>query len=144
VFKISADGKISLLIDSISRPNGVTLSPDESILYIASSDDNKPRWYAYNPDENGNIKRDSILLDALPLVEKASVKQKPDGLKTDKRGNIFSAGPDGINIISPQGKLFGLIKIYNRFTSNCAFNETKDILFITADDLMKVALHSSH
>jgi len=70
------------------------------------------------------------------------VKQGADGFKIDKYGNIFSAGPDGINIISPRGKLIGLIKVYSRQTSNCAFNETKNVLFITADDVvMKIKLH---
>ena len=70
------------------------------------------------------------------------MKQGADGFKIDKYGNIFSAGPDGINIISPEGKLLGLIKIYNRPTSNCAFNETRDVLYITADDMvLKVKLN---
>ncbi len=142
VYKISTDGKTTLLIDSIPRPNGIALSPDEKILYIASSDDKKPRWYAYLLNGNGNIKDGGILLDALPLKEQALFKSSPDGMKIDKHGNLFSTGPDGINIISPGGKRIGLIKVFNRPTSNCAFNETKDILFITADDLvLKVKLH---
>ncbi len=142
VFKISADGKTTLLIDSIPRPNGVALSLDETILYVASSDSEKPKWYAYQLDENKNIVSGGVLLDAAPLREKATVKQGPDGMKVDKYGNIFSSGPDGINIISPEGKRLGLIKIYNRPTSNCAFNETKEVLYFTADDLIfKVKLH---
>jgi gluconolactonase len=91
---------------------------------------------------SGNIKDGGILLDAVPLKEKASFKSSPDGMKIDKYGNIFGTGPDGINIISPGGKRVGLIKVFNRPTSNCAFNQTKDILFITADDLvLKVKLH---
>lgn len=136
VYKISANGKIVLLIDSISRPNGIALSLDEKILYVASSDDKHPKWYAYNLDENHNIKSGHVLLDGTELKEKATVKQGADGFKIDKSGNIFSAGPDGINIISPAGKLIGLIRIYNRKASNCAFNETKSVLFITADDLV--------
>lgn len=70
------------------------------------------------------------------------VKQGADGLKLDKQGNIFSAGPDGINIISAAGKRLGLVKIYDRRVSNCSFNDTKDILYITADDVvLKVILH---
>ncbi len=142
VFKIDAAGKTTLLIDSIPRPNGVALSPDEKILYVASSDNIKPRWYAYQLDNNRNITSGGILLDAAPLKEKATIKQGPDGMKVDNNGNIFSAGPDGINIISPQGKRLALIKIYNRPASNCAFNETKNILYVTADDvIIKVKLH---
>lgn len=142
VYKISTDGKTTLLIDSIPNPNGIALSLDEKILYVASSNDKHPGWFAYNLDENGNIKSGGLLLGATDLKEKAIVKQGADGFKIDKYGNIFSSGPDGVDIISPTGKLLALIKIYERRTSNCAFNETKDVLFITADDMvLKVKLH---
>ena len=142
VYKISKDGNLSLLIDSIPRPNGIAFSADEKILYIASSDDNKPAWYSYAVDGKGNIKSGGVLLDARPLEEKAIVKQKPDGFKIDKYGNIFSAGPDGINIISPKGKRLGLIRIYGRRSSNCSFSAAKDTLYVTATDLvLRVMLH---
>lgn len=106
VYRIGNDGKLTLLIDSISRPKGIALSPDEKIL------------------------------DGTGLKQKATVKQGADGFKIDNAGNLFATGPDGVNIISPKGKLLGLIRVYHRPTSNCAFNETKDILYITADDLV--------
>jgi gluconolactonase len=134
VFKISSFGKLSLLIDSISHPNGIALSNDEKTLYIGSSD-NHTKWYAYQLDNNGNIKSGKILLDGFEMKEKATnMKTGADGFKIDRFGNIFSSGPDGINIISPEGKLLGLIRIYNKQTSNCAFNKTKDVLYVTADD----------
>ncbi len=141
VYKITSDGKLILLIDSISRPNGIALSPDEKILYVGSSDDKHTRWYAYHLDSAGSIQSGGILLDGTAMKEKATVKQGADGFKIDQHGNIFSAGPDGINIIAPSGKLLGLIRVYNRPTSNCAFNETKDILYVTASDwVLKVRL----
>ncbi len=136
VYRISAAGTLSLLIDSIPRPNGIALSPDETVLYIASSDDNHPAWYAYQLDNNGNIKSGGVLLDALPLKQKAAVPQGPDGMKIDREGNLYGAGPDGINIISPEGKRLGLIQVYHRKTSNCAFSASKDTLYVTADDVV--------
>jgi sugar lactone lactonase YvrE len=142
VFKITPDGKTSLLIDSIKRPNGIALSLDEKILYIGSTDEVHSGWYAYHLDNNGNILNGGILLDATAMKQKATIKQGGDGFKIDKFGNLFAAGPDGINIISPAGKLLGLIRIFNRPVSNCAFNDTKDVLFITADDLvLRLNLH---
>lgn len=141
VYKITSDGRVILLIDTISRPNGIALSPDENILYVGSSDDKHTRWYAYRLDSHKSIQGGGILLDGTVMKERATIKQGADGFKIDKQGNIFSSGPDGINIISPAGKLLGLIRIYNRPTSNCAFNETKDILYITASDwVLKVRL----
>ena len=142
VFKVDTTGKTTLLIDSISRPNGVALSNDEKILYVASSDDVHSKWYAYDLNDNGNIITGKVLLDATELKAKAKVQQGCDGFKVDKCRNIFSAGPDGVCIISPQGKLIGLIRIYNRRASNCAFNETKDVLYVTATDvILKIKLH---
>jgi len=132
------------LIDSIPRPNGLALSPDEKILYIGSSDETKPRWYAYQLDARRQIKSGRILLDATSLKQQAKVKQGPDGLKIDNAGNLYSSGPDGINIISPAGKRLALIRIFDRPTANCAFNETKHVLFITADDMVfRVKLKSN-
>ena len=136
VYKIGSDGKLALLIDSISRPNGIALTADEKILYVGSSDDRHTRWYVYHLDANGNIQSGGVLLDGTAMKEKAMVKQGADGFKVDKYGNIFGSGPDGVNIISPAGKLLGLIRVYHRPTSNCAFNETKDVLYITADDVV--------
>lgn len=136
IYRISPDGSIKLLIDSIPRPNGITLSPDEKTLYIASSDEKRPAWYAYQLSDSGAIISGGLLLDALPLREKASIKQSPDGLKTAYDGTIYSSGPEGISMISPEGKLIGMIKVKDRYTSNCTFNARKDSLYITADDIV--------
>jgi gluconolactonase len=134
VYKIGADGKLSLLIDSISRPNGIALSLDEKTLYVGSSDDQHTGWYAYRLDSSGAIVGGGRLLDGAPLKERATVKQGADGFKLDRYGNLFAAGPDGVSIINPAGKLIGLIRVFGRPASNCAFNEAKDVLFITASD----------
>jgi len=142
VYRISAGGETVLLIDSISRPNGIALSPDEKTLYVGSSDDQHPRWYAYQLDTAGKIQSGGVLLDGTEMKARASVKQGADGFKVDGHGNIFSSGPDGVVIISPEGKVSGLIKIFGRPASNCAFNETKEVLYITADDVvLRVKLH---
>jgi gluconolactonase len=150
VYRISADGKLTLLIDSISRPNGIALSNDEHTLYVGSSDDAHTRWYSFRIDSAGSgagtaggpgegggmLTGGRVLLDGTALKARAVVKQGADGFKIDKHGNLFAAGPDGINIISPGGKLLGLISIFGRPASNCAFNEEKDTLYITANDLL--------
>jgi len=136
VYRIDSAGKLTLLIDTISRPNGIALSPDQKTLYVGSSDDKHTGWYAYHLGANGGIVSGGLLLDGTALKERAKVKQGADGFKVDKHGNLFASGPDGVSIISPSGKLLGLIQVYDRRASNCAFNETKDVLYITADDVV--------
>ena len=110
VYKISSDGKLTLLIDSIPKPNGIALSWDEKILYIASSDATNPNGMFIILIQDGNLKDGHVLLDAAELKKKASVKQGPDGFKIDKQGNLFAAGPDGINIIFTGWKIIGINK----------------------------------
>ncbi|HLX93442.1 MAG TPA: SMP-30/gluconolactonase/LRE family protein [Puia sp.] len=142
VFKISTNGQVRLLIDSIHRPNGIALSTDEKTLYLGSTDGMHSGWYAYQLDSNRNIISGGMLLDASSLMARATIKQGGDGMKIDKYGNLFASGPDGINIISPSGTLLGLIRIYRHPVSNCAFDQAKDVLFVTSDDrVLKINLH---
>ena len=140
VYRIGRDGKLSLLIDSISRPNGIGLSPDEKTLYIGSSDKHT-KWYAFQLDSSGAVRGGGILLDGDPLNARATFPANADGFKIDKSGNLFATGPDGVNIISPAGKRLGLIKIFGRPAANCEFNAAKDTLYITAsDELLRVRI----
>ncbi|MBD0288001.1 MAG: SMP-30/gluconolactonase/LRE family protein, partial [Flavisolibacter sp.] len=45
----------------------------------------------------------------------------PDGLKIDKKGNVFATRPGGIYIFNSQGKLLGMLKLPEA-TSNVALS----------------------
>ena len=59
VYKVKTDGKVILLVDSITRPNGIAFFPGEKKLLIACSDPDKPNWYVYDVEgdklTNGKI-----------------------------------------------------------------------------------------
>jgi len=63
---------------------------------------------------------------------KQGLKGLPDGLKIDIKGNIFTTGPGGILILSPEAKLLGRIDT-GEATANCAFGNDGSVLYITAD-----------
>ena len=90
--------KLQLVIKDLSRPNGVALSPDEKFLYVSES--SKRVWMRYDVAADGSISNGSVFLSA--AGEKA--KGGPDGLKMDRAGNLYSSGPGGVWIISPEGK----------------------------------------
>jgi gluconolactonase len=55
----------------------------------------------------------------------------PDGLKVDSAGNIWSTGPDGIRIITPQEKVLGQIRL-PEVAANLAFADDGRTVYITA------------
>lgn len=59
----------------------------------------------------------------------------PDGLKTDKDGNIWTTGPGGVLVLSPEGKLLGRIDT-GRPTANCAWGDDGTVLYITAQSYL--------
>ncbi len=139
VYRVDPSGKLTLQVDTLSRPNGIGLSPDEKTLYVAQSDPEKARYYAFDLDENGNVISGKVLLDVTASVGKGR-KGLPDGLKVDKKGNLFATGPGGVLVINPQGKLLGTI-LTGEGTANCGLNADQSYLYMTADMyLMRIKL----
>lgn len=131
VYRIGKNGVVSIVIKDLTRPNGLAFSPDEKTLYVAQSDPEKAYLMAYPVLADGKVGKGEIFFDATPMV-KQGLKGLPDGLKIDKKGNIFTTGPGGILIISPIGKLLGKIET-GEATANCAFGNDGSVLYITAD-----------
>jgi gluconolactonase len=137
VYKVSPEGKVTLLVDSITRPNGIALSPDEKYLYVANSDPEKAIWYRYELGDNA-VTSGGIFYDATPMV--GDGKGVPDGMKVDRNGNIFGTGPGGVLILNAAGKLLGRIRL-DEATSNCALADDDQTLYITNDmQIVKVRL----
>jgi gluconolactonase len=139
VYRLDPDGKLSLLVDSLSRPNGIALSPDQRTLYIAQSDPQKARYYAFDLDESGDVISGKVLFDATSLQGETR-KGLPDGLKVHSDGTLFATGPGGVLVISPEGKHLTTILTENG-TANCGFDSDEKFLYMTADGfLMRIAL----
>ncbi|NJK83045.1 MAG: SMP-30/gluconolactonase/LRE family protein, partial [Saprospiraceae bacterium] len=66
VFRRNVDGSVHVLVDSLSRPNGVALSPDEKTMYVAVSDSKKAYLLAYDLEEDGTVINGKILCDMTP------------------------------------------------------------------------------
>ncbi len=139
VYLIDTDGNVKLLIDSISRPNGIALSNNEDKLYIACSDPEKAVWYEYTlSQDKANITAGKILYDVTDMVGKKP--GLPDGLRVHSSGLLFCTGPGGVHILDPSGQPLGLIKT-NKGTANCTFDDREEYLYMTADDqLLRIKL----
>jgi len=130
VYKIKKTGGLVLLLDSVSRPNGIGISSDQKTLIIANSDPLKPYWYAYDFGKGDSLIHPRIFYDASEAAKTEA--GMPDGLKIDKKGNVFATGPGGVWIFNKTGKLLGKIK-FDGLVSNCAFSADEKTLYMTAD-----------
>jgi gluconolactonase len=129
VYLVKPDGKVKLLLDSITRPNGIALTPDEKTLIVANSDKNRLRWYAYDI-RNDSLTRGRIFYDATAVA--GTQPGSADGLKIDKNGNIFATGPGGVWVFDRKGRVLGRFKIPEA-TSNVAMSADQKTIFVTAD-----------
>lgn len=129
VYKIKTDGTVVLLTDTLTRPNGILLLPGEKTLLVANSDPQKPYWYAF--DLSGDsLTHPRIFYSAAGYDPR--LKGLPDGMKTDKAGNIYATGPGGLWIFNSTGILAGKILLPEAL-SNCALSSDEKTLYLTND-----------
>jgi gluconolactonase len=133
VYRVAPDGSVTLLTKEVERPNGIGFSPDERTLYVANSHGPRPVIMAFAVKEDGTLDQGREFFDARELA--AKYEGACDGLAVDDKGNLFATVPGGVAVLSPEGKLLGMLLTGKR-TSNCAFGDDGKALFITAHDVV--------
>jgi gluconolactonase len=131
VYRLAADGSLTLLVDDLSRPNGIAFSPDQSILYVANSDGaNQPVVMAYDVQPDGGLANARVFFESWG-----------DGMAVDQQGNVYVTGPGGgVLIINADGEHLGTLVTGQR-VSNAAFGDDGSTLYITANtNLLRVRL----
>ena len=128
VYRLTPDGKVTVLDKDLKAPNGIAFSPDQKILYV--NDSIEVKWWAYDVQKDGSVANKRLLLDGND--QKKNGPGTADGMKVDEHGNLYSAGPGGILVISPTGKILGRFSM-GVPTSNCGWGEDGSTLYITAN-----------
>jgi gluconolactonase len=125
--------KLQLVIKDLPRPNGIAFSPDEKYLYIADS--GLKVWLRYKVQPDGSVTDREQFLDA----KTDSAPGGPDGIRVDREGNIYGAGPGGVWIISPEGKHLGTIKV-PEIVANVAWGDedAKTLYIVASTSVYKV------
>jgi gluconolactonase len=141
VYKLSPNGTVTLLIDDLTRPNGIAVSPDNTKLYVANSDPEKCLWMVYDLADDGTVSNGKVFFDATSMFD--GKNGLSDGMKVNRQGIIFATGPGGVLVFSPEGEHLGTIKT-GKATANCAFNDDETVLYMTAhNNLMRIKLTSN-
>ncbi len=131
VFRLKPDGHVTVLVKDLTFPNGLALSPDEKILYVAVSDPADCKIMAYEVQADGSVSGGRRFFNGQPLVA-AGRQGLFDGIKVDAKGNVFATGPGGVLVIAPDGRHLGTV-LTGVPTGNCAWGGDGSVLYITAD-----------
>jgi gluconolactonase len=118
---------LQLLISDLPRPNGIAFSPGEKFLYVNNSEPKKI-WMRYAVLPDGTLTDPTLLYDGT----NDSGNGAPDGMKVDVQGNIYSAGPGGVVIISPDGKRLATLLIPERVGNVAWGGSDRKTLYICA------------
>lgn len=123
-----ANASLKLIISDLPRPNGIAFSPDEKYLYVDNSEPKK-LWMRYSVNADGMVSGGKLLFDATSDKRDGA----PDGMKVDRDGDLFSAGPGGVWIFSPQGRHIGTIDMPEKVGNLAWGDEDYKTLYIAAN-----------
>jgi gluconolactonase len=129
------DGVLTPVITDLSRPNGIAFSPDGKKLYISNSG---PKMFVnvYDVADDGTVGKAKTFISYPGPVP----NDVPDGLRVDSAGNVWTTGPGGIRIVSPDGKVLGQIKSPDLAQANLAFGgpELKTVYIMAATNVYRL------
>jgi gluconolactonase len=129
VYYIRPAGGVVRIANDIERPNGILLSPDEKILYVANTNGEHVLAYDVQPDGSVRNRRNFAALEGIRKTE-TGVTSGADGLAVDAAGRLYVASAAGVQVFSPQGARLGTIPI-GRPPQNIAFaGPAKKTLYI--------------
>jgi gluconolactonase len=135
VFYLSSDRVIRKVANGIQFANGVGVSPDGDILYVAETTTGKILAFAIRADGSLGTARDFIRLRDVVRADHHGAAT-PDSLRVDTRGNLFVALYDGggVAIVSPKGALIRLVDVPSSHHTNLAISPDGKSLYVTAVD----------
>ncbi|KAJ9273499.1 hypothetical protein DTO212C5_573 [Paecilomyces variotii] len=119
-------GAVFLIDDTLSQPNGIALSPDDSILYISDSGavtgPVDPKYghpgTPFNATGHRTIYAFDVSSDGTKITNKRAVyltaAYVPDGLKVAANGYILTANGRGVDVVDPAGQL--LLTVQTNYT----------------------------
>lgn len=131
VWLILPSGEKKIVDTGLSYPNGVTLSPDQTLLYV---DDYRSHWvysYRIQPDGSLGFKQRYYWLHVPDTADDSGA----DGMRVDQDGRLYVATRLGIQVCDQAGRVNSIIPTPNNRVSNLSFGgENFDTLFATCGD----------
>ena len=137
VFRVDpASGEVRPVVIDVEAPNGLALSPDESLLYVADSSlspadealsAGRPRGHSihvYDVVDGRQAKNGRVLVEIEPGL--------PDGIRVDVEGRIWSSSGSGVQVFSPSGERLAEIPVPELTANLCFGGDDGRTLYVTA------------
>lgn len=105
VYRLGPDGTIARASAELRGPNGIGFSPDGRTLYVANWDEHRKIVMRWDVRADGSLENGRTFFD----MTAAPGEEALDGLKVDRRGNLYVSGPGGVWILSPRGRHLGTL-----------------------------------
>ena len=131
VWSIAPGGEKKVVDTGLKFANGVVLSPDQSLLYVAES---RSRWvYSYQVQKDGSLKAKQKYYHL--HVPDTADDSGADGLCVDRDGRLYVATRMGVQVCDQAGRVNAIIPTPNEKVSNVAFGgKDQETLFATCGD----------
>jgi len=126
IYKVTPKRDVLLINKDLKKPNGIALSKDEQILFVADTEQNAVFKFLCSGEQ-------------YPLKEtKFCDVLSPDGIKIDGEDNLWVTSSEGVVVFNKTGEKIEVIEI-PKHPSNCAFGGEKgDEFLVTARDCVYV------
>jgi gluconolactonase len=126
VFRCAPDGSdLRPVVLDADEPNGLAFDPSERVLYLASSDGERPVIRAYDVD-GARVKNGRVFATLEPG------EGVPDGIRVDVDGNVWSSSGRGVVVFAPDGSRLGEVPVPETVSNLCFGGDDGTTLFLTA------------
>ncbi len=133
VYYINPQGQTKRVvgINEIQRPNGIQLSRDEKILYLANTGGEHVLSFSIQADGTlTNRKNFAKIPNGLQKNEQGALTSGADGLAVDAEGRLYVTSNNGVDVFDENGKFLGGIPVPHK-PQNVAFaGKDKKTLYI--------------
>lgn len=132
VWLVTPDGTKRVVDEGLRFPNGVQLSPDESLLYVADSQGQFVWSYQIAADGSLQFKQRYFHLHWVD----GSTQSGADGMTVDREGRLYVTTEAGLQFCDQAGRVNGIIlKPQSQWLSNVVFGgPNHDELYVTCGD----------
>src|SRR5258705_547761 len=102
------DSGVTEVANPSNKPNGLCFSTDESLLYI--NDTTRAHIRVFDVADDGTISNSRVLADGIGSGS-LEIGDLVDGMKLDKRGNVWVTGPGGVCVFDSDGNHIGTVEV---------------------------------